>query len=386
MIIESIVEKLASGIHLFGAMDPAILYGLVMLAFCLAVLGFVANIAGISTYVERKFAATVQQRVGPSEIFIPVPFTDMKFRPFGIIQFVADGIKLISKEDIIPSDADRPLFKLAPFIVFAGSFPLWAVLPMGEGVYAADLNIGLLYIFAVAGVTVIGILLAGWASGNKWSLYGAMRSAAQIVSYELPAGITFLTVVMAVGSLNINTIILDQSRNVSPWLFTQIGLEIPGGMLNWFVFRYPPFTMIMFILFFISGVAEVNRAPFDLPESESELVAGFHTEYTGMRFALFFLAEYVNMFVIGVITSILFLGGWQPPYPGYILPGAIGQGLEGFFWFAIKGYSFVLLMMLMRWTLPRFRVDQLMHLCWKVLIPLAFINLTAIGIWISLIS
>jgi NADH-quinone oxidoreductase subunit H len=248
------------------------------------------------------------------------------------------------------------------------------------------LNIGLLYIFAVAGVTVIGILLAGWASGNKWSLYGAMRSAAQIVSYELPAGITFLTVVMAVGSLNINTIILDQSRNASPWLFTQLGMEIPGGMLNWFVFRYPPFSMIMFILFFISGVAEVNRAPFDLPESESELVAGFHTEYTGMRFALFFLAEYVNMFVIGVITSILFLGGWQPPYPGYILPGAIGQGLEGFFWFTVKGYFFVLLMMLMRWTLPRFRVDQLMHMCWKVLIPLAFINLTAIGIWISLLS
>ncbi len=386
MVIQQITNWLASNLAAFETSDPVILYGMVMLGFCLVVLGFVANIAGLSTFVERKFSAAVQQRVGPSEIHIPIPFTDMKFRPFGVIQFIADGIKLISKEDIIPSDADRPLFKLAPFIVFAGSFPLWAVIPMGEGMYAANLNIGLLYLFAVAGVTVIGILLAGWASGNKWSLYGAMRSAAQIVSYELPSGIIFLTVVMALGSLNINTIIAEQSRNATPWLFTQLGLDLPGGMLNWFVFQYPPFTIIMFILFFVAGVAEVNRAPFDLPESESELVAGFHTEYTGMRFALFFLAEYTNMFVIGVITSILFLGGWQPPYPGYILPGVVGHSLEGFFWFTVKGYIFVILMMLMRWTLPRFRVDQLMHLAWKVMIPVSFINLAAIGLWISLVN
>jgi len=505
-----------------GWVSMSVLVGLVMVGFCAATLGFVANIAGISTYVERKFAARVQQRIGPSEVHIRwwwgvglivglglavvycfllalgytafaggevslkwvflhllllealllgglVGFYVLEFvfstatafglslvnllvvtalvcvfqgdfsgglyltnlgfflmlgagtaiggylgyraglitdefmpfpiRPFGLFQFMADGVKLISKEDIIPADADRPLFKLAPFLVFAGSFPIWAVIPMSKGVYAADMNIGLLYIFAVAGVGVVGILLAGWASGNKWSLYGAMRSAAQIVSYELPSGITFLTIVMVMGTLNLNEIVATQSSNGTPWLFKQIGLAgVPGGLFNWFFFRYPPFTWFMFVIFFVSGVAEVNRAPFDLPESESELVAGFHTEYTGMRFAFFFMAEYVNMFMIGVITSVLFLGGWHPPYPGFVLPaaasvlpismafwGPVLEGLEGFLWFVVKGYFFVLVMMLMRWTLPRYRVDQLMHLAWKVMIPIAFINLTAIGLWASLL-
>ncbi len=361
---DQIINVLTESFELFQGMDPALLYIPLMLWYCLLVLGIVANLAGISTYLERKVAADIQQRIGPSEIHIRIPFTNIKIWAFGLFQFMADGIKLILKEDIIPEAADKPLFKLSPYIVFAGSFPVFAVIPISDGVYGADMNIGALYVLGVLSVGVIGILLAGWSSGNKWSLYGAMRSAAQIVSYELPAGITFLAVVMVMGSLNLNEIIARQQ----------------GWFYNWFLFWYIPFTPVMFLIFFIAGVAEVNRAPFDLPESESELVGGFHTEYTGMRFGFFFMAEYANMFLVGVMTSILFLGGWQPPYPGTILSGTYLPILEGLVWFLVKGYFFVLVMMFMRWTLPRYRVDQLMSLCWKVLIPISFVNLAFVGI------
>lgn len=369
---------LAEQLDWFGMVPIEVVYGACMVGFCLMVLGFVANVAGLSTYLERKVAADIQNRIGPSEIYIPIPFTDLKFRPWGLLQFIADGMKLIQKEDIAPRDADRLLFNLAPYIVFAGSFAVWAAIPFGPGVYAADFNLGLLYIVAVSGFSVIGILMGGWASGNKYSFYGAMRSAAQIVSYELPAGIVLLTIAVAYGTLNVNTIVQYQQ---------ELGL----GIFGWGVFWYFPCGFIMFIVFFIAGVAEVNRTPFDLPESESELVSGFHTEYTGMRFGFWFMAEYANMFMVGALISVIFLGGWEPPYAyfGYaasLIPvsGSLHEILirfESFIWFFLKGYFFVLVMMWMRWSLPRYRVDQLMHLAWKGLIPVAFVNLLAVGIY-----
>lgn len=364
-----VIRFLGNHLESIQGVAPEILYGFMAFWFCLLVLGLVLNIAGLSTWVERKVAADIQQRIGPSEIYVPIPFTDIKIRPWGLFQFMADGIKLILKEDLMPAEADRPLFKMAPYIVFGASFPVFAAVPIADGLYAADFNIGLLYMFGVASVGVIGILMAGWASGNKYSLYGSMRSAAQIVSYELPLGVTLLTLTAMTGTLNVNSVIDLQS----------------GGFWNWFIFWYPPFSIVMALVFFIAGVAEVNRTPFDLPESESELVAGFHTEYSGIRFGMFFAAEYANMFLIGVLVSILFLGGYQPPYPGYVLPGQIGTMLEGLFWFVAKGYFFVLVMMWMRWTLPRYRVDHLMYLAWKVLIPITFINLACIGIWDMLV-
>lgn len=366
-----LAELLVNRVPTVTQLPVELLYGMFMLVFCLLILGFVANVAGLSTYLERKVAADIQNRIGPSEIYIRIPFTEIKIRPWGLFQFIADGLKMIQKEDLAPRDADRLLFNLAPYIVFAGSFAIWAAIPFGPGMYAADFNLGLLYILALSGLSVIGILMGGWASGNKYSFYGAMRSAAQIVSYELPSGLIILTVAMAYGTLNLTEVVEMQQNSL------------------WFVFWYFPFSFIMFFVFFIAGVAEVNRTPFDLPESESELVSGFHTEYSGMRFGFWFMAEYANMFMIGALTSVVFLGGWDPIYPGYaasLLPvsSAVEAGLirvESFLWFFVKGYFFVIVMMWMRWTLPRYRVDQLMHLCWKGLIPVSFLTLISVGIW-----
>ena len=243
-----------------------------------------------------------------------------------------------------------------------------AALPFSQTLIVADMNIGIFYILAVSSLGVIGIILAGWSSNNKWSLYGAMRSAAQIVSYEIPAGLSIIGVVMITGTLSMQGIIEHQSGFV--W----------GILPNWIIFQNP-FTFLSFFLFFISGVAECNRTPFDIPEAESELVAGAFTEYSGMRYAFFFLSEYANMFVVSGVAAAAFLGGWRSPIPGVLdTPG------WGIMWFIGKSMFLIFMMMWFRWTWPRLRVDQLMSVCWKGFIPIAFFNIFGIGIWKLLIG
>ena len=295
---------------------------------------------------ERKVAARFQNRTGP-----------MRVGPWGTLQTLADGIKLIFKEDYIPPQGDKILFMLAPYVIFACSFAVFAAIPFGQSILVSDFNIGIFYIMAISSVIVMGVIMAGWSSNSKWSLLGALRSAAQIVSYEIPLGLSILTVVMLVESLSMSQIVASQD----------------GGIFTWLIFR-SPFTFIAFFIFFISAIAEVNRTPFDLPEAESEIVAGFHTEYSGMRFALFFIAEYANMFAVSAIAVTLFLGGYEGILPGYDFLG----GLPGF---VIKTLGLVFLMMWLRWTLPRLRVDQLMNLCWKYFIPISFFNIFGTGIW-----
>lgn len=295
---------------------------------------------------ERKVAARFQNRTGP-----------MRVGPWGTLQTLADGIKLIFKEDYIPPQGDKILFMLAPYVIFACSFAVFAAIPFGQDILVSDFNIGIFYIMAISSVIVMGVIMAGWSSNSKWSLLGALRSAAQIVSYEIPLGLSILTVVMLVESLSMSQIVASQD----------------GGIFTWIIFR-SPFTFIAFFIFFISAIAEVNRTPFDLPEAESEIVAGFHTEYSGMRFALFFIAEYANMFAVSAIAVTLFLGGYEGVLPGY-------DFLGGFPGFVIKTLGLVFMMMWLRWTLPRLRVDQLMNLCWKYFIPISFFNIFGTGIW-----
>jgi NADH-quinone oxidoreductase subunit H len=300
-------------------------------------------------WLERKVAAHVQDRLGPMRVG----------GWHGWAQTIADLIKLLTKEDIVPRAADKILFVLAPIVVFAGSYAGYAALPFTSEFIAANLNVGIFYIIAISSLVVIGILMAGWSSNNKYALFGAMRSVAQIVSYEIPSSLAILSVVMITGTLNLMQICELQQ----------------GGIFNWLIFKYPPFMLVAFLIFFISSLAEVNRVPFDIPEAESELVAGYHTEYTGMKFAYFFLAEYANMFLVSAVVSVLFFGGWSSPF-GDFLSGPIW----GVFWLISKGMFFVFLQLILRWTLPRLRVDQLMYVSWKVLTPFAFANIIIVGI------
>ena len=294
-------------------------------------------------WFERKVAAHIQDRLGP-----------MRVGWHGVLQSFADGLKLVFKEDIIVTGADRFLFKLAPFIVVMGAFAGFAVLPWGDGLVVSDLNIGLLYVIAITSFGAIGILMAGWASNNKYALFGGMRSAAQMVSYEIPTAILILAVVTQVGSLNLQDVIAAQQGGF-------------GSFTNWFIFRMYGLYAIAFVLFFICGLAETNRNPFDIPEAESELVAGFHTEYSGIRFAMFFLAEYAAMFLVAGLAVVLFLGGW------------VGPVFDGPLTFFIKTLILVFVQMWLRWTLPRLRVDQMMAVCWKYLIPIAFVILVVVA-------
>jgi NADH-quinone oxidoreductase subunit H len=345
---------------------------------CAIIINFLAVYAGVNTLLERKVAAWMQVRVGPYQV-----------GPHGILQWAADALKLMFKEDIIPRQADRLLFRLAPFVVFGGSFACWVALPFMPGWSPTSMNIGILYILAVSSAVVLGILMAGWASGSKWALFGAMRSAAQIVSYEVPVGLTILAMLLIYGTLDMQKISDLQSAGGPYGLAADARL----GMFSWGVFRHLPFTVFAFLVYYTGALAETNRTPFDIPEAESELVAGYHTEYSGMRFSFFFLAEYGNMFVVSAIATTFFLGGYLPPF-GALFSKYLGIGhgiwmtpeasplrlVEGLFWFFTKSFSLVLLMVWLRWTLPRYRVDQLMDLCWKKLTPLAFLNLFAIGL------
>ena len=291
------------------------------------------------TYAERKVMAAMQMRRGPNVV-----------GPFGLLQPIADGVKLLFKETIIPSGASRVAFVAAPIITFVLSLIAWAVIPFADGVVLANINVGVLYLFAISSLGVYGIVLAGWASNSKYPFLGALRSAAQMVSYEVSIGFVLVTVLLCVGSLNINDIVKAQ-QNV------------------WFCIPLLP----MFVVFFISALAETNRPPFDLPEAESELVAGYFSEYSAFTFALFFLGEYANIWLMSAMTSILFLGGWQPPLGIEPFDGAIATGIWQAFWFALKVGFVAFCFLWVRATFPRYRYDQLMRLGWKVFLPFSLI-------------
>ncbi len=303
-----------------------------------------------AVWLERKVSAHMQDRLGPM----------FAGGWHGWAQTIADILKLIQKEDIVPAAADKKLHLLAPYLAFIGSYAAYAAIPFSSAFIGSNINIGLFYVVAVSSIVVVGLLMAGWSSNNKWSLLGALRSAAQIVSYEIPSVIALLVVVMIAGTLNLQEINLQQS----------------GWFWNWFIFKKFPFVFLAFLIYFVASLAETNRTPFDIPEAESELVAGYHTEYSGMKFAMFFLAEYANMFAVSAIASTLFLGGWNSPF-GAALNGPVW----GAFWFLSKGMFFVVVQMWLRWTLPRLRVDQLMYISWKVLTPWAFVCILAVGAW-----
>jgi NADH-quinone oxidoreductase subunit H len=339
----------------FAGVPTHLVYALGMLVFgSIVVLGFVLNVAGVTTFVERRVWARIQSRVGPNRV-----------GPQGILQWLVDGIKLIMKEDIVPAEADARLFRLAPYVVMIGFMATFVVVPFTSGLIIADMNVGVLYLTAVTALVVVGILMAGWASNNKWSLIGGIRSAAQIVSYEIPAGLSIFPVVLVTGTLSMQGIIAAQG-----W-----------APHTWFVF-HSPFTFAAFFVLFTSALAEGNRTPFDLPEAESELVAGFVTEYSGARYLMFFMAEWGNLYVIGALITTLFLGGWQiPPVTDHVV---LRHVLE-FATFFVKSYFWVLVAMWIRATLPRVRVDQLMTTCWKYLVPISFLNLIGQAVWMVLL-
>ena len=331
-----------------------LVYGAGMLLFAtIVLLLWVAPLAGFTSYFERRIAARMQSRVGPNRV-----------GPHGILQWIADGLKCLLKEDLIPREADAKLFKVAPYLVFFGMLGTFIVLPFSEWLVIADLDIGVFFLMAVTAFVAVGIIIAGWSSNNKWALLGGMRSAAQIVSYEIPSGLALLAVVLTAGTLSTQGIIRDQGW--APW--------------QWNMFR-TPFLFTAFFVYFISALAEINRAPFDLPEAESELVAGYNTEYSGMRFALFFLAEWADCYVISAVATMAFLGGWQIPP---IVPEA-ARPLVQVLAFVAKSFFLIFVVIWIRWTLPRIRVDQMMELCWKYLVPIGFVNLLGTAAWVAFV-
>ena len=318
--------------------------GLVLLVFL--------PIGGLATYAERKISADLQARIGPNRV-----------GPYGILQFLADGVKMISKEDIIPEGADRFIFYLAPMLAMIGVFMTIAVLPLSSGLTIVHLNIGVFYLLAVSSLVGIAVFLGGYAANSKWSMLGGMRGASQIISYEIPVVISVLAIVLLSGGMSFDIIVGSQ-----------------GGLPHrWFVL-HNPFSFLAFFIYFVGALAESNRAPFDLPEAESELVSGYHTEYTGMRFAFFALAEYVEVFVLCSVAAALFLGGYNVP-GNFFSDKPLGQFLQlGVFFF--KTFSLYYVVIWIRWTLPRIRVDQLMTICWKYLTPIAIFNLIGCALWV----
>ncbi len=335
----------------------------VSLAQIAAVMGVVMLTVMILTLAERKVLGWMQDRMGPMEV-----------GPYGVLQPIADGLKLFFKEDIIPSGANKFLFSLAPILALVPAMIGFAVIPFGPNqtveifgmqikpFIISDINIGILYILAFASIGAYGIILGGWSSNSKYSLLGGLRSAAQVISYELNVGLAIVGVILLSGSLSLMHITEAQS----------------GWFWNWFVLALPFPQIFAFVVYVISSVAETNRVPFDLPEAESELVAGFFTEYSGMRFAFFFIAEYANMILVSCVAATLFLGGWNAPYPGTLL-AHIGlesiAWIENVVWFAAKVYFFLFLFFWLRATLPRLRYDQLMRFGWKVMLPIALGNI-----------
>ena len=333
-----------------------------------AVMGVIMLTVMVLTLAERKVLGWMQDRMGPMEV-----------GPYGVLQPIADGLKLFFKEDIIPAGANRFLFTLAPILALVPAMIGFAVIPFGPSVtielfgmsikpfVISDINIGILYILAFASIGAYGIILGGWASNSKYSLLGGLRSAAQVISYELNVGLAIVGVILLSGSLSLVTITEAQA----------------GGFWNWFILSLPFPQIFAFVVYVISSVAETNRVPFDLPEAESELVAGFFTEYSGMRFAFFFIAEYANMILVSCVAAALFLGGWNAPYPGTLLEHVGLERIawvENVVWFAVKVYFFLFLFFWLRATLPRLRYDQLMRFGWKVMLPIALGNIVLTSI------
>lgn len=327
----------------FNSTIAFLIESVIVMVLVIALFAFLGLVLVI---MERKVAAFMQIRLGPNRV-----------GPKGMFQTVADTLKLIVKEGFTPNNVDKFLFNLAPFIVMITAMVAMAPLPFGNGFQIWDVNIGILFITAITSVSVVGILMAGWSSNNKYSLLGAMRSGAQIVSYELSAGLSILVIVMLSGSLRISDIVAAQAD-------------------GWWIFKGHIPVLISFVIFIIAATAETNRAPFDMAEAESELTAGFHTEYSGMKFALFFLAEYVNIFIVCAVGTTLFLGGWMPLHFGTGTAfNTVMDYIPGIVWFFGKTFLLIFIIMWFRWTFPRLRIDQLLNLEWKYLLPICLVNL-----------
>jgi NADH-quinone oxidoreductase subunit H len=332
-------------------------YLIVAAIFGLAWITFMLVSAIFSVWLERKVAGRIQDRLGPTRVG----------GKFGWLQTLADGMKLLVKEDIIPASADRMLFRLGPYIALTGSFLAFLALPFGNGVVARDMNVAVFYMLAVMSSEVFGIILAGYGSGSKWSLFGGMREAAQMVSYEVPMAICVIVPVIVAGTMNLSTIARQQE----------------GFFWNWYVF-HDPFTFAAFWTYFTCATASCKRAPFDLAEAESELVAGFHTEYSGFRWLSLFMAEYGSMFAVSGIAGLLFLGGWNTGVLPVDLTAWLGPvigNVINVIVFIAKGWLLVFVMMWVRWTLPRLRIDQVMMTCLKYLLPISCVLLLGVSIW-----
>ncbi len=342
------IERISQLLHesLTASLNPTLTLLVEMAIVGVLVIGLFAVLGLVLVFMERKVSAYMQIRLGPNRVGYK-----------GVAQTAADTLKLLIKEGLTPDGADKFLFNLAPLLVIVVAMLIMAPIAFTKGFQMWDVNIGVLYVSAVSSVSVIGILMAGWASNNKYSLLGAMRSGAQIVSYELSAGLSLLTIVIFTGSLSINDIIASQQN-------------------GWWIFKGHIPALISFVIFIIAVTAETNRAPFDLAEAESELTAGFHTEYSGMKFALFFLAEYVNIFIVCSIAATIFLGGWMPFHVGNLeAVNRVFDFIPGIVWFFSKVFFLIFLIMWFRWTFPRLRIDQLLNLEWKYLLPIAMFNL-----------
>ena len=326
---------------------------LIVIAKIFAILLPLILVVAYLLLAERRIVGFIQDRVGPNRV-----------GPWGLFQPFADVLKLFLKEIILPTNANRYLFLIAPILSVAPAFAAWAVIPFDKGLVLADINVGLLYLLAMTSLAVYGIVIAGWASNSKYAFLGALRSAAQIVSYEIPMGFALIGVLIAARSMNLTTIVLAQQ----------------GGILHWYWLPLLP----LFVVYWISAVAETNRLPFDVAEGESEIVAGFHVEYSGMAFAIFFLTEYANMILVSTFATLLFLGGWLSPFQGIPIIEQYLVWVPGIFWLLAKVSFFLFLFLWFRATFPRFRYDQIMRLCWKIFIPVTLLWIIVVGIMVKI--
>lgn len=325
-------------------------HGLAVFVECVlvgvAIMVMYAIIAMIMIFMERKVCAAFQCRLGPNRV-----------GPWGVCQLFADVIKMLIKEIIVIRRSDKFLYNLAPYIVILGSILAFACIPINKGMEVLDFNVGIFFFMAASSIGVVGILLAGWSSNNKYSLIGAMRSGAQMISYELSVGISILTIVVLTDTMQFSQIVERQAD-------------------GWFIFKGHLPALVAFVIYLIAGNAEVNRGPFDLPEAESELTAGYHTEYSGMHFGLFYLAEFMNLFIVASIAATIFLGGWMPLHvTGWQGFNTAMDHIPGFVWFFGKAFFVVWILMWIKWTFPRLRIDQILHLEWKILVPIGLVNL-----------
>jgi NADH-quinone oxidoreductase subunit H len=344
-----------SNAHFGPTWGPAVYATLTSLAFIVAIVAPLMLAVAYLTLWERKLIGWIQIRIGPNRV-----------GPFGLLQPVADGIKLLMKEIILPTNANKGLYLLGPVLFITPAVAAWAVIPFSPDIVLADINAGLLYILALSSMGVYGVIVAGWASNSKYAFLGAMRSAAQMVSYELAMGFALVVVLMVSGSLNLSDIVYAQGRG----RFASMGLNV----LSW---NWLP-LLPMLVVYFVSGVAETNRAPFDVVEGESEIVAGHMIEYSGMTFALFFMAEYMNMLLISTLTAVMFFGGWQSPIDSWLF-----NLIPPVLWLLIKIFFIVSMFLWFRATFPRYRYDQIMRLGWKVFIPLTLVWIAVIGLWMQ---